>query len=104
MTFIDAAGLNQRLTAIHAAEDARHGHGRPTPIGFDFEQERELLGARPGGIGASPCAGVTGPGTSPPAVKTTVGRCQSCPSSVRLCRRAHAQIASAMARGWSSGE
>ncbi|WP_183091567.1 IS21 family transposase [Streptomyces radicis] len=37
------AELNERLTAIDLAEDARHIHGRPTSIGFDFEQERELL-------------------------------------------------------------
>ncbi|MFF2655710.1 IS21 family transposase [Streptomyces sp. NPDC058045] len=37
------AELNERLAAIDVAEDARHVHGRPTSIGFDFEQERELL-------------------------------------------------------------
>ncbi|MEU5609487.1 IS21 family transposase [Streptomyces sparsogenes] len=37
------AELNERLAAIDAAEDARHVHGRPTSIGFDFEQERHLL-------------------------------------------------------------
>ncbi|WP_033951572.1 IS21 family transposase [Streptomyces sp. CNQ431] len=41
------AELNERLAAIDAAEDARHVHGRPTSIGFDFEQERELLRALP---------------------------------------------------------
>lgn len=35
--------LNERLAAIDLAEDARHVHGRPTSIGFDFERERELL-------------------------------------------------------------
>lgn len=39
--------LNERLAAIDAAEDARHVHGRPTSIGFDFEQERQLLAALP---------------------------------------------------------
>ncbi|MEV6748933.1 hypothetical protein AB0N21_31845 [Streptomyces sp. NPDC051080] len=37
------AELNERLAAIDLAEDARHVHGRPTSIGFDFEAERELL-------------------------------------------------------------
>lgn len=37
------AELNERFAAIDAAEDARHVHGRPTSIGFDFEQERPLL-------------------------------------------------------------
>ncbi|WP_037599799.1 IS21 family transposase [Streptacidiphilus rugosus] len=37
------AELNERLAAIDVAEDARHIHGRPTSIGFDFEQERERL-------------------------------------------------------------
>lgn len=37
------AELNERLAAIDVAEDARHVHGRPTSIGFDFEQERSLL-------------------------------------------------------------
>ncbi|MGK5627951.1 Mu transposase domain-containing protein [Streptomyces sp. URMC 123] len=35
--------MNERLAAIDADEDARHVHGRPTSIGFDFEQERPLL-------------------------------------------------------------
>nr|WP_274919312.1 IS21 family transposase [Streptomyces sp. WZ-12] len=42
------AELNERLAAIDAAEDARHVHGRPTSIGFDFEQERGLLRPVPG--------------------------------------------------------
>ncbi|MFH8577232.1 IS21 family transposase [Streptomyces zaomyceticus] len=37
------AELNERLAAIDIAEDARHVHGRPTSIGFDFEAERERL-------------------------------------------------------------
>ncbi|MEU7605664.1 hypothetical protein [Streptomyces sp. NPDC041003] len=37
------AELNERLAAIDVAEDARHIHGRPTSIGFDFEAERERL-------------------------------------------------------------
>ncbi|OKK12244.1 transposase [Streptomyces sp. CB00455] len=37
------AELNERLAAIDIAEDARHIHGRPTSIGFDFEAERERL-------------------------------------------------------------
>ncbi|MFD5236082.1 IS21 family transposase [Streptomyces tendae] len=37
------AELNERLAAIDVAEDARHVHGRPTSIGFDFEAEKELL-------------------------------------------------------------
>jgi hypothetical protein len=37
------AELNERLAAIDVAEDARHIHGRPTSIGFDFEAERGLL-------------------------------------------------------------
>lgn len=41
------ADLNERLEAIDTAEDARHVHGRPTSIGFDFEQERELLASLP---------------------------------------------------------
>ncbi|WPB96122.1 IS21 family transposase [Streptomyces malaysiensis] len=41
------AELNERLAAIDAAEDARHVHGRPTSIGFDFETERQVLGALP---------------------------------------------------------
>ncbi|WP_405685159.1 Mu transposase domain-containing protein [Streptomyces sp. NBC_00057] len=41
------AELNERLAAIDAAEDARHIHGRPTSIGFDFEQERGLLAPLP---------------------------------------------------------
>lgn len=45
---VDAlAELNGRLAAIDAAEDARHIHGRPTSVGFDFEQEREHLGPLP---------------------------------------------------------
>jgi transposase len=39
--------LNERLAAIDAAEDARHVHGRPRSIGFDFEQERGLLAPLP---------------------------------------------------------
>ncbi|MCX4799815.1 hypothetical protein OG497_38905 [Streptomyces sp. NBC_01242] len=39
--------LNERLAAIDAAEDARHVHGRPTSIGFDFETERGLLAPLP---------------------------------------------------------
>ncbi|WP_326614351.1 hypothetical protein OG949_39420 [Streptomyces scopuliridis] len=39
--------VHERLAAIDTAEDARHVHRRPTSIGFDFEQERELLGALP---------------------------------------------------------
>jgi transposase len=41
------AELNERLAAIDAAEDARHVHGRPTSIGFDFEQERSALAPLP---------------------------------------------------------
>ncbi|MEH6373269.1 IS21 family transposase [Streptomyces sp. KLMMK] len=41
------AELNERLAAIDVAEDARHIHGRPTSIGFDFEQERGLLSVLP---------------------------------------------------------
>lgn len=41
------ADLNERLAAIDAAEDARHVHGRPTSIGFDFETERGLLAPLP---------------------------------------------------------
>ncbi|MFA7754229.1 IS21 family transposase [Streptomyces sp. NRRL B-2790] len=41
------AELNERLAAIDAAEDSRHVHGRPTSIGFDFEQERPLLAPLP---------------------------------------------------------
>lgn len=41
------AELNERLAAIDAAEDARHIHGRPTSIRFDFEQERGLLAPLP---------------------------------------------------------
>lgn len=37
------AELNERLAAVDAEEDARHIHGRPTSVGFDFEQERPLL-------------------------------------------------------------
>ncbi|WTT40893.1 IS21 family transposase [Kitasatospora sp. NBC_00085] len=37
------AELNERLAAIDIAEDARHIHGRPTSIGFDFEAERDRL-------------------------------------------------------------
>ncbi|MFE6056797.1 hypothetical protein ACFQ6N_39180 [Kitasatospora sp. NPDC056446] len=37
------AELNERLAAIDVAEDARHIHGQPTSIGFDFEAERERL-------------------------------------------------------------
>ncbi|MER6682553.1 IS21 family transposase [Streptomyces olivaceoviridis] len=37
------AELNERLAAIDVAEDARHVHGRPTSLGFDFEAERERL-------------------------------------------------------------
>ncbi|WP_424863415.1 Mu transposase domain-containing protein [Streptomyces sp. MMS24-I29] len=45
---VDAlADLNERLAAIDMAEDARHVHGRPTSIGFDFEQERSLLAPLP---------------------------------------------------------
>ncbi|MFI9076798.1 IS21 family transposase [Streptomyces sioyaensis] len=41
------AELNERLAAIDMAEDARHVHGRPTSIGFDFEAERACLGPLP---------------------------------------------------------
>jgi transposase len=41
------AELNERLAAIDAAEDARHVHGRPTSIGFDFEAERQRLAPLP---------------------------------------------------------
>lgn len=41
------AELNERLEAIDTAEDARHVHGRPTSIGFDFEQERGCLAPLP---------------------------------------------------------
>ncbi|MDH6115138.1 transposase [Kitasatospora sp. MAP12-15] len=57
---VDAlAVLNERLAAIDVAEDARHIHGRPTSIGFDFEQERDLLRPLPAddfdcGIGLTP--------------------------------------------------
>ncbi|MGW0771177.1 IS21/IS408/IS1162 family transposase [Streptomyces sp. NPDC002676] len=45
---VDAlADLNERLAAIDTAEDARHIHGRPTAIGFDFEQEQPLLAPLP---------------------------------------------------------
>ncbi|GAA2692034.1 IS21 family transposase [Streptomyces lunalinharesii] len=37
------AELNERLAAVDLAEDARHVHGRPTSVGFDFEQERPVL-------------------------------------------------------------
>jgi transposase len=37
------AELNEHLAAIDKAEDARHVHGRPTSIGFDFAHEAELL-------------------------------------------------------------
>ncbi|MFE5097807.1 IS21 family transposase [Streptomyces sp. NPDC056638] len=37
------AELNERLAAIDLAEDARHVHGRPTSIGFDFQAERAIL-------------------------------------------------------------
>ncbi|MFD7498087.1 hypothetical protein ACFV8T_38150 [Streptomyces sp. NPDC059832] len=41
------AELNELLAAIDAEEDARHIHGRPTSIGFDFEAERPLLSPLP---------------------------------------------------------
>ncbi|MBT2399783.1 IS21 family transposase [Streptomyces sp. ISL-100] len=41
------AELNERLEAIDTAEDARHVHGRPTSIGFDFEHERGCLAPLP---------------------------------------------------------
>jgi transposase len=37
------AGLNERLAAIDAAEDARHVHGRTASTGECFAAERELL-------------------------------------------------------------
>ncbi|MEU4550736.1 IS21 family transposase [Micromonospora violae] len=37
------AELNDRLTAIDAAEDARHVHGAPASIGFNFAAEAPLL-------------------------------------------------------------
>jgi hypothetical protein len=39
--------LNERLAAIDTAEDARHVHGRPTSIGFDFEQDEGCCGRCP---------------------------------------------------------
>lgn len=53
------AELNERLAAIDVAEDARHIHGRPTSIGFDFEAERDRLWPLPAddfdcGIGLMP--------------------------------------------------
>ncbi|WP_406503332.1 hypothetical protein [Streptomyces sp. NBC_00212] len=37
------AELNERPAAIDVAEGARHVYGRPTSIGFHFEQERPFL-------------------------------------------------------------
>jgi len=56
------ADLNERLAAIDVAEDARHIHGRPTSIGFDFEQERDRLRPLPAddfdcGIDLTPTVG-----------------------------------------------
>jgi transposase len=42
------AGLNERLAAIDAAEDARHVHGKTASIAESFAAERELLSPLPG--------------------------------------------------------
>lgn len=42
------AELNEKLAAIDAAEDGRHVHGSPTPVGVNFAVEAPLLAPLPG--------------------------------------------------------